>query len=1132
MSDVSGIPYMGPMGVGNLYAPLFPATGMGNMSGGQIQSSYMPESNYNQNVLNNLYGGGANAGFGRQTDYYSGLGAQYSAAGMSPYGIFSDSGRSGGGASPYQTSPNVWDTGASPFQGGGGSSGFGGSIYDFGGGLGSLSASPYQTTPNVFDTGSRGFQYPGAGAVDWGGLYQAAQREPSLSPGMLSGIGGLGGAPYTPQSGTSLDWSRVFDFGGGGGGARADSYSGTAMPPALESSTPTEQRPDFNTLFEQRAGGLETAGGAAPTSTPQQPDFNTLYDQRAGGLAAQQQPADFGSLFGQGVGGTQAPTGSRTYDFAPMFEGGGGGGLGSGGADTSQLYGANAGTLGGNVFNYNPEPSAAQARPSAVTASADGALTPGGGLTAADMAEQAKTRLAKLMAKSEEPSEPAKIPEPPDGVPVIPLPRRRPEEAPTADPYAALPGAIPLPAARPPEAGDRALPAESPATQIYPGADAPRPPENVFPERRLAPNGQEPEAFIVHHTEGHPTLESLVQDWKTSARSHGTLGTQYFMDRNAVIHDVAAETGYTALGQVHPKYTGLGLSNANVVGMEISAENDADVTPAQRANLQAFANRSYSDTPFYGHGEVSSNKDRTEGTTGARDILNARPPAFNFDWSNAPIPDPTMRVVDPITGAMGPAAGRIPLPAARPAAAPDEAARTPATDIYPGADAPRPPAEIPDPRVSSGGFNAIDAAAGPSGVEKAQTFLNRSVESILRQHSPENLSAAGWALDIKQPLREALKGPLGSQILSGLQPRLGDVGLTRSDFTKAVADPRARFGGDFGSSGGDELPTPGSFTPYPGFRQSSNFEDRSTEQLGRDQLAELQARGTSQELLPEVPASPMGLALGLEDIWRNPVGAEVAAPPASFEERFTGRASPTSDPTTFQSPANDYSTFQQQPFIPPWQASIPSNVNSPALRAQIEQTAGQRGFDPAAIAAVVNTEDPKWNPRLQDPDSAYYGLTQIGPQTFREAPGGRLNGMTWDEYQRASPEQQIATYGAWLDQYGSLGRAAERGIDIGALPPEAQAALLQGFQFSPNAGLNESSVRDWLTPYAQGGTDMPTTTRGQAPFLGQPLPTMGSMTDYYRRLMAGQMAGAERQWPQQQLFNTYYPTQMPFTRGR
>ena len=77
MSDVSGIPNMG-FGGGNFFAPQFSYNPQ--MSAGQASAAYMPAENYAQNVTNNLYGGGANEGFGRQTDYYSALGASYSRA--------------------------------------------------------------------------------------------------------------------------------------------------------------------------------------------------------------------------------------------------------------------------------------------------------------------------------------------------------------------------------------------------------------------------------------------------------------------------------------------------------------------------------------------------------------------------------------------------------------------------------------------------------------------------------------------------------------------------------------------------------------------------------------------------------------------------------------------------------------------------------------------------------------------------------------------------------------------------------------------------------------------------------------------------------------------------------------------
>ena len=78
----------------------------------------------------------------------------------------------------------------------------------------------------------------------------------------------------------------------------------------------------------------------------------------------------------------QNAAGTRTYDIAPMFEGGGG--FGTGGGDTYGTSGVNAGSLGGNLFSYVPEPSGAQE---------------GGGFSqpADALAEQARARLAGLM---------------------------------------------------------------------------------------------------------------------------------------------------------------------------------------------------------------------------------------------------------------------------------------------------------------------------------------------------------------------------------------------------------------------------------------------------------------------------------------------------------------------------------------------------------------------------------------------------------------------------------------------------------------------------------------------------------------------------------------------------------------
>ena len=83
------------------------------------------------------------------------------------------------------------------------------------------------------------------------------------------------------------------------------------------------------------------------------PDFDTLFADRAGGLGAPgmadfQSPANGYNTFQQ-PGTPSVEAGTRTYDFKPMFEGGGGGGFGSGGTE-SQTYGSNAGSLGGDIF--------------------------------------------------------------------------------------------------------------------------------------------------------------------------------------------------------------------------------------------------------------------------------------------------------------------------------------------------------------------------------------------------------------------------------------------------------------------------------------------------------------------------------------------------------------------------------------------------------------------------------------------------------------------------------------------------------------------------------------------------------------------------------------------------------------
>jgi hypothetical protein len=329
-------------------------------------------SGFGQQTINDLYRSGG--GFGQQTNYYSALGAnqlaQVRSSWENPYkygGVPASLAYEGatyngppqtstfGGAynGPIATlnNPSWFTSIEGPGWGGGLSSG----------GLGGFSfPQPQQSGPGI----------------DWGSIGRAAAEFGGGSPGGLSSLGGLGGAPYTPSPGAgALDWTKL----GSGlfGGSRASADTTPAPSPRTDP-----------------APGMTMPGGlGSPMSVPQQPQ--------------QPQPPSSRSVFETG---------------APPITGVGGlplgGGVGGGGLDWGKVmelpYTRAAepqrGMLGepvtepynpyfGVTSPYNPrsggEVVGSEAKPEA--ASTGGALTPGGGLPAADLAEDARARLAKLM---------------------------------------------------------------------------------------------------------------------------------------------------------------------------------------------------------------------------------------------------------------------------------------------------------------------------------------------------------------------------------------------------------------------------------------------------------------------------------------------------------------------------------------------------------------------------------------------------------------------------------------------------------------------------------------------------------------------------------------------------------------
>jgi hypothetical protein len=164
---------------------------------------------------------------------------------------------------------------------------------------------------------------------------------------------------------------------------------------------------------------------------------------------------------------------------------------------------------------------------------------------------------------------------------------------------------------------------------------------------------------------------------------------------------------------------------------------------------------------------------------------------------------------------------------------------------------------------------------------------------------------------------------------------------------------------------------------------------------------------------------------------------------------------------------------------------IPEGMRNQEVLGALNEVAGAHGVNPAAIAGVVKTES-AWDPRAGT--GSYHGLTQIGEETFREA-GGTLGGKTWQQYLKASPADQIKVYGSWLEHYKFDQKLKDAGIDFKSLPVARQAAILQGFQFSPNK-------TDWLRAAGRGDLSVRATRSPQARALGDT--SIVSMEQYYK----------------------------------
>lgn len=1021
MSDVSGIPYMGPMGVGNLFAPQFAYNPQ--MNAAQASAAYAPQGAYAQNVTNNLYSN--QGGFGNLTNYYSQQVANsYGNIGrMAPVGFYS--GGNEEGIHPYR-GPPVTGVGVGS-----------GSIFD-------------QGAANNFTLSGGGYSFPSI---------------PNMS---TSHTGGLGGGP-------SVDWTTLFrspstDYGTfqGGGSRAADPYSGMGMPGGLGSplSAPSGASPLNWSGLLGGEGGAKSAPSLGGTS----PSYGQLGGDRPYEPPAPTMPSSKALL---GYEPDLFPTKTSKSQDQPAFDfSGGNAGWGNAPAATTpsskallgyepssqnqavdwgnfQSPAADYGTFQGGWGNVSGD------KPQGPEAS--GALAPGGGLTASDLSARARDRLAEIM-------KPAQIPEPP-GVPATP---NAPFDQPSLEEF------------------QRNAPFDRPSLEDF-QRDMPRPPGDIpnagqpFPARpegpaRPEPNPPRPSQGVPFTVEKgkeagvravQPRLVTAVQGGAQIALPPGysvevfsglrTSGSQgYHRSGNAMDVRIIGPDG--PIPDRGPDTTGMYTLLARGV-KTWAAQNDPSLLQTGRGGLGwggAFETSAGSGVGDQMHFDLG----------GSRGNLN---PQSRFGTLQ-PLSEAERNAMPAYIPLLG--ENQVPLDAAAPRGTGS------AYKAYP---------------TQFGGFPEDTSPAD------TESWRGGAFHELPAKGTPE------YNAEVYEPM--------GRKDL--LMPRPENQAI-------------------------------GGASQYADFTRSGNVEDRRNEALTRDQLAALKARGASYvpEAEPAGAASnPLSAALGFGNLPEprgsppagmvRPGGIAGDAGDNIFDERFRGDASSAFDPATFQSPANDYSTFQQQPFLPPWQAAIPAEpVYRPGQQEPVAGTVGRNrpevvdavkamsarlGIEPAEVAAMIQQEthdNPSalWNPQIPPNRYGYRGMTQMGPGTFADAArmGTTIgNFPTIEDYQRGTAEQQIDAYGDWLDLYTrQQPQGAAALVNSGALaglPPGEAAAIMQGAQFGPNA-------TRWVRALEGGDVNMPTTGTEQAPEL-RPY-TVSRMADVAREHMAA--------WPQQQLYSNYY----------
>lgn len=141
---------------------------------------------------------------------------------------------------------------------------------------------------------------------------------------------------------------------------------------------------------------------------------------------------------------------------------------------------------------------------------------------------------------------------------------------------------------------------------------------------------KEVDGLAIHHTGGRETPEQVV----ATLNKRG-LGVQYIMDRDGKVYQTAPDGARFA--HIKNSENGSGLSNDNAVGIEVIANDDSDITPAQKIAGAKWIEKMRGKYPtigenVFGHGELNpGHKEATEGMTIVNQWRHSHKPSNETD---------------------------------------------------------------------------------------------------------------------------------------------------------------------------------------------------------------------------------------------------------------------------------------------------------------------------------------------------------------------------------------------------------------------------------------------------------------------------------------------------------------------